>query len=154
MQVRREAWARYDHPLLSKAGEGTNEKIILLKEYLTRFKLLADGVHARLIMMFIPDISHLYHPEYQHINGVLKTLTTQYDIPFVDMTPIFESSADLSTYYLHPKDAHTNANGHQAMASALTTLICEAALSVAPCRTAGRIDAAGTLRRLPEGAAN
>jgi hypothetical protein len=70
------------------------------------------------------------------------------------MTPIFESSADLSTYYLHPKDAHTNAHGHQAMAAALTALICGAALSVAPCRTGGRIDAAGTLPRQPEGTAN
>jgi hypothetical protein len=68
------------------------------------------------------------------------------------MTPIFESSADLSTYYLHPKDAHTNANGHRAMASALTTLICKAALSVAPCRTAGQVDAAGALARPQMGA--
>ncbi len=113
MEVRRAAWARYDHPLIN---EGSDEKIALLKEYLTRFKALADGVHARLVIMFIPDISHLYHPEYQHINRVLKRLTTQYDIPFVDMTPIFESSNDLSTYYLFPKDAHTNVKGHQAMA--------------------------------------
>ena len=130
MEVRRQAWARYDHPLIN---EGSDEKIALLKEYLTRFKALADGVHARLVIMFIPDISHLYHPEYQHINGILKRLTTQYDIPFVDMTPIFESSKDLSTYYLFPKDAHTNAKGHEEMASALTELICKDALSNVSC---------------------
>jgi hypothetical protein len=117
----------------------------LLKEYLTHFKSLADGVHARLIMMFIPDISHLYHPEYQHINRVLKTLTAQYDIPFVDMTPVFESSNDLSTYYLHPKDAHTNVKGHQAMASALTGLICKDALSHVSCGMEG----IGTAVRAP-----
>jgi len=81
-------------------------------------------------------------------------LSAKQGIPFVYMTPIFESSADLSTYYLHPNDAHTNANGHQAMASALTTLICGAALSVAPCATGARIDAAGTLLRPQEGTAN
>ncbi len=137
MKVRREAWARYDHPLIKNADEGTNERIMLLEEYLTRFKSLADGVHARLVIMFIPDISHLNHPEYQHINGVLKRLTTQYDIPFVDMTPIFESSNDLSTYYLFPKDAHTNVKGHETMASALTELICKDALSHLSCRGEG-----------------
>jgi len=81
-------------------------------------------------------------------------LTIKHEIPFVDMTSIFESSAELSTYYLHPKDAHTNANGHQAMASALTALICGAALSVAPCATGARIDAVGTLQRSQEGTAN
>jgi hypothetical protein len=83
--------------------------------------------------MFTPDISHLYHPEYQHINHVLQQLTTKYDIPFVDMTPIFESSNDLSTYYLFPKDAHTNVKGHQEMAAALTELICKEALSNVSC---------------------
>jgi lysophospholipase L1-like esterase len=137
MEVRREAWARYDHPLINKGDEKTNEKIMLLEEYLTRFKALADAIHARLVIMFIPDISHLYHPEYQHINGVLKRLTTRYDIPFVDMTPIFESSNDLSTYYLFPKDAHTNVNGHQAMASALTDLICKDVSSNVSCGRQG-----------------
>jgi lysophospholipase L1-like esterase len=135
MEVRRAAWARYDHPLINKES---NEKIALLEEYLKRFKSLADSVHARLIIMFTPDISHLYHPEYQHINAVLKRLTAQYNIPFVDMTPVFESSNDLSTYYLFPKDAHTNVRGHQAMASALVELICKDALSGdLSCATAG-----------------
>jgi lysophospholipase L1-like esterase len=130
MEVRRKAWARYDHPLIN---EGSNEKIALLEEYLTRFNALAGSVHARLIIMFTPDISHLYHPEYQHINRVLQELTAKYDIPFIDMTPVFESSKDLSTYYLFPKDAHTNVKGHQEMAAALTDLICKDALSNVSC---------------------
>jgi lysophospholipase L1-like esterase len=137
MEIRRAAWARYDHPLINKADEETNDRIILLEEYLTRFKALADGAHARLVIMFIPDISHLYHREYQNVNRVLKQLTSKYDIPFVDMTPIFESSNDLSTYYLFPKDAHTNVKGHEEMASALTELICKDALSNISCGIEG-----------------
>jgi lysophospholipase L1-like esterase len=138
MEIRRAAWARYDHPLISTADEETNERIMLLEEYLSRFKTLADGIQARLVIMFIPDISHLYHREYQNINRVLKQLTSKYDIPYVDMTPIFESSSDLSTYYLFPKDAHTNAKGHQEMASALTELICKDTRSAnVACRLAG-----------------
>jgi len=154
MEVRRAAWGRYDHPLIMDEGGKAAEKIALLEEYLRRFKAITAEHHASLVMLFIPDISHLYHPEYQNINRVLRQLTTKHEIPFVDMTPIFESSADLSTYYLHPKDAHTNANGHQAMASALTALICGVALSVAPCAAGARIDAAGTLRRSQEGTVN
>ena len=154
MEVRRASWGRYDYPLITNESGKAAEKIALLEEYLRRFKAITAENHASLVMLFIPDISHLYHPEYQNINRVLRQLTAKQGIPFVDMTPIFESSADLSTYYLHPKDAHTNANGHQAMASALTTLICGAALSVAPCATGARIDAAGTLLRPQEGTAN
>ena len=154
MEVRRAAWGRYDHPLITNEGGKAAEKIALLEEYLRRFKAITTENHASLVMLFIPDISHLYHPEYQNINRVLRQLTIKHEIPFVDMTSIFESSAELSTYYLHPKDAHTNANGHRAMASALTVLICGAALSVAPCATGARIDAVGTLQRSQEGTAN
>ena len=133
MEVRRVAWARYENPLLVKEGGKGAETIALLEEFLTQIKAITAANHATLVMMFIPDISHLYHPEYQNINGVLRQLTTKLDIPFVDMTPIFESSKDLSTYYLFPKDAHTNVRGHQAMASALTELICKNALPNLSC---------------------
>ena len=141
MEIRRAEWGRIDHPLITNEGGEGPRRIALLEEYLTRIKGIAEDVHARLVVMFIPDISHLYHPEYQNINRVLRQLTSTHDIPFVDMTPIFESSQELSTYYLFPKDAHTNAKGHEAMASALTELICEGASSPVSCRTAGHAGA-------------
>jgi hypothetical protein len=141
MEIRRAEWGRIDHPLITSEGGEGPRRIALLVEYLTRIKGIAEHAHARLVVMFIPDISHLYHPEYQNINRVLRQLTTAHEIPFVDMTPIFESSKELSTYYLFPKDAHTNVKGHEAMASALTELICEGVLSPVSCRTAGHASA-------------
>jgi lysophospholipase L1-like esterase len=142
MEIRRAEWGRYDHPLIMNEGGKGAERIALLEEYLIRIKAIAADSHARLVMMFIPDISHLYHPEYQNINRILKQLSGKHEIPFVDMTPIFESTKELSTYYLFPKDAHTNTKGHEAMASALTDLICEDASSSVSCRTLGRGNAA------------
>lgn len=142
MEIRRAAWGRYDYPVIDSDQAKAAEKIALLEQYLLRFQALGAERNARLVVMFIPDISHLYHPEYQHINRVLAQLTRKHGIPFVDMTPIFETSTDLATYYLFPRDAHTNATGHQAMASALSALICEGVLSPGSCRVARQADPA------------
>jgi hypothetical protein len=125
MDARRAVWAKYDHVLMSESDEKAKKRVEVLEEYLRRFKGIAEKANAALVIMFIPEVSNLYHPEDKNINRVLREKTTKIGIPFVDMTPIFEQSKDLHTYYLVPKDAHTNANGHRAMARALTTLICE-----------------------------
>ena len=70
--------------------------------------------------MLIPDVAQLHHPEMQHINRVLASITEELNIPFTDMTPVFESSSDPQTFYFWPKDWHTNALGHEKMAEALT----------------------------------
>ncbi len=116
-----------EHYLLMDQGDNSNEKYYdLLNESLAQIHELAKKSGATLILMNIPDISLLHHPELQHINAVLKENAEALEIPFVDMTPIYERERDPSTYYLHPLDPHTNAAGHFQMAKALMPLICEA----------------------------
>lgn len=98
----------------------------IIKTLLQNIKSLAREHGGQLIMMYIPDVAQLGYPEWQHINRVLASLTAELNIPFLDMTPIFESAPDPMAYYLWPQDAHSNALGHAKMAEALTPFVCQA----------------------------
>ena len=124
LEARRVEWSKYERLLMSEANETANKKVRLLEEYLTRIQAITSEIDATFVLMFIPDIAHLYHPEYQSINRVLGRLARTHNVPFVDMTPIFEASSDPRANYLWPRDAHTNKHGHFQMAGALTDLIC------------------------------
>ena len=76
--------------------------------------------------MLIPDAAQLHHRKVQLVNKILAEYANKNNIPFVDITPIFEQSPDLQTYFLVPRDWHTNVLGHQKMAEALTPLVCQA----------------------------
>ncbi|MGQ0811537.1 MAG: SGNH/GDSL hydrolase family protein [Nitrospiraceae bacterium] len=123
--ARRAEWSKRPNYLTTEGipeTNGTYER--LLSDYLSRIKQIADDHGAVLVVMYIPDISQIYHPEVQYINRALADLTRSHGIPFVDMTPLFERAPDIGTYYLWPRDPHTNAAGHRAMARALLELIC------------------------------
>ena len=123
--LRRAEWAKRQNYLMT---ESTDENAAryenILKEYLIRLRQLSEDGKAPLVMLFIPDISQLHHPEVQHINRILAKLSAEQRIPFADMTPIFEQSPDPSSYYLWPDDPHTNARGHAEMARVLMNLVC------------------------------
>ncbi len=97
----------------------------ILKSLMRKIQLLAHQNGSRLIVMLVPDIAQLHHPGLQYINHVLASLTEEMHIPFADITPVFESSSDPRTFYLWPKDWHTNAHGHAKMADTLTPLVCQ-----------------------------
>ncbi len=123
--ARRAEWSKRSNYLMTEGSQGNGGAYErLLFDYLARLKQAAEDHGAELVVMYIPDIAQLYHPEVQHINRVLAKLTAAQHIPFVDMTPRFEQAPDFSTYYLWPRDPHTNAAGHLEMAKALTDLIC------------------------------
>ena len=125
---RRKEWSKRVSYLMVKPDEQAAITFKgYLRDYLLEFKRIASERHASLVFMFIPDIAQLYHHEAQYINGILAEMTQELGIPFVDMTPTFESSQDPATYYLWPKDAHTNAYGHLEMAKSLLKLICDPA---------------------------
>lgn len=131
LDERRAEWAARRAHLMTEAGGQDDERYVaVLQEQLARLQKLAEAAGAVLIVMYIPDLVQLHHPEAQHINRVLSTLTNRIGIPFVDMTPVFEEAENLDTYYLWPRDAHTNARGHRAMAGALATLLCESETKV------------------------
>jgi lysophospholipase L1-like esterase len=135
LEARRGEWSSYErlltcdedeteHKKMCDEDETEDKRIRLLEEYLTRIQAITSEIDATFMLMFIPDIAHLYHPEYQSINRVLARLARAHNVPFVDMTPIFEASSDPRTNYLWPRDAHTNRNGHFQIANALKHLIC------------------------------
>lgn len=125
LDARRAVWLKREELLLSESVRGKgNLYENLLSEYLERVQRIAQSHAAVLFVMYIPDIAQLYHPEIQYVNKVLADHTTRRGIPFIDMTPVFERDQSLGAYYLHPKDAHTNAAGHLEMAKALKNLIC------------------------------
>ena len=125
IEVRRAEWTKRENYLLAEGARSNTDKYErLVADYLAIFKRIATEHHAALVVMYIPDIAQLYHPEVQHINRLLKEQTMAQGIPFVDMTPIFERASDYGAFYLHPRDAHTNTDGHKEMAVALADLIC------------------------------
>lgn len=123
---RRREWSKRVNYLMIKPDDEADTKFKgYLRDYLLEFKRIASERRASLVVMFIPDVAQLYHRETQYINGVLAQMAQELGIPFTDMTPTFEASPDPTTFYLWPKDPHTNARGHLEMAKALLKLICE-----------------------------
>ena len=112
--------------IVESSREQTHASSQIIKTLFQKIQVLANQHDSRLIIMLIPDVGQLHQPELQHINRVLASITKEMKIPFIDMTPVFESSSDQKTFYFWPKDWHTNALGHQKMEEALTPLVCQA----------------------------
>jgi len=127
LDLRREEWSKRPSYLMG-AGDAEERRRYsdLLGRHLARMKERADAVKAKLLLMLIPDISQLHHPEVQQINHILLETCRTLGIPCVDMTPLFEQSDDPGRFYLWPRDPHTNEAGHAEMARALEGLICRA----------------------------
>lgn len=122
---RREEWSkRPNYLMVSGDPDEQRRHVELLSRHLARVKERADATQATLVLMLIPDISQLRHPEVQQINRILVDTCRRLGIPFLDMTPIFEQADDPGRFYLWPRDPHTNAAGHAEMAAALERLIC------------------------------
>ena len=124
--ARRKELTKRKKVLLSDHGEkDTQASTHILKTLFKKIQDLAYSHGSRLIITYIPDVAQPQHPELQFINGVLASVAKEMDIPFIDMTRVFESSSDPESFYFWPKDWHTNAQGHERMAEALTPPICQ-----------------------------
>ena len=112
--------------IIDSGQEQTRTSSQIIKTLFKKIQSIANQHNSGLIIMLIPDVAQLHHPEMQHINRVLASITEELKIPFTDMTPVFESSSNPQSFYFWPKDWHTNALGHEKMAEALTPLVCQA----------------------------
>ena len=113
------------HLLLSNSNQAqTRSSFHILKTLLEKIHTIAQKNNSHLVVMFVPDVAQTHHVELQYINQVLASLTEEMHIPFVDITPVFESVSDPRVFYFWPRDWHTNAKGHEKMAGALTPLVC------------------------------
>ncbi|BFU93732.1 MAG: protein of unknown function [Nitrospira sp.] len=130
LDLRREEWSKRPNYLMGSGDPDERQRHIdLLGRHLARLKERADDAQAKLVLMLIPDISQLRHPEVQHINRILLETCRKLGIPFIDMTPVFEQADDPGRFYLWPRDPHTNEAGHAKMAAALEHLICRPPLT-------------------------
>jgi GDSL-like Lipase/Acylhydrolase family len=133
LEARRRAAAQLYNLMTDYGTELTAQHAAWLKAHLERIQDLASGNGASLVIVYIPDVSQLGHPEVQHVNRVLADVTRALDLPLVDMTSTFER--DPNKFYLWPEDPHATAAGHLAIANALRPIVCRALESQGiPCR--------------------
>lgn len=124
--ARRAEWAKNPDFLIADSGQDiTDKRSKLLKDHLSRINALAATYGAPLIVLFIPDYSQLFHPEFQHINRIIRAISHELGIAFLDMTPLYEATEESHSNYFWPLDGHTNEVGHQAIAQALIPVLCE-----------------------------
>jgi lysophospholipase L1-like esterase len=125
LDLRRTEWSQRANYLMGQGNGNEMEQYVeILTNHIRRLKESTIAMKATLVVMLIPDISQLHHPEVQHINQVLLKLCNDLAIPFLDMTSTFEQSDDPGRFYLWPKDPHTNEQGHAEIAKALQNMIC------------------------------
>jgi hypothetical protein len=104
-----------------KAQIGGLDKQIYL-EFRGAMQRLADMTKAHkipVIILYIPDASQLHEDPRQHINRFVKDAAREADVPFIDLTPVFEQVEDPRLLYLFPLDAHTSQEGHRLIAKVL-----------------------------------
>ncbi|MBI9082651.1 MAG: hypothetical protein JEZ11_03580 [Desulfobacterales bacterium] len=95
---------------------------------LAELKRLCGEMGIPLLLVVIPDSVQVADPLMQGINGIVKKICIDVDIPFLDITPRFEKEKDLNSLYLFPLDAHTSAKGNAVIAEAVVEKIAEMAL--------------------------
>ncbi len=126
LQARRTTLTQKPNYLAADPGPAPTAQLTnLLRTHLSRINTLVNTRGASLIIVLIPDYAQLFHPDLQHINRIMESVSRELGISLLDMTPIYESTEPTSTNYFWPLDAHTNEVGHRALAAALTPLVCE-----------------------------
>lgn len=86
---------------------------------------ITEEQHIRVLVILIPDVVQLGHPELQGMNRILKDICHRAGVAFLDMTPVFERVQDIDSLYLLPYDAHTSPRGHRIIAGQLEKRILE-----------------------------
>lgn len=72
-----------------------------------------------MLVVLIPDSTQLGSPERQVVNLQIARELARVKVPFLDLTPTFETVPDPRTLFLFPIDAHTNPAGHALIAAAI-----------------------------------
>ena len=102
-----------------QVGSLDNSVYDRFRESLERFLRTATAHGIPLIAAYIPDASQIHEPGRQRINEFLGSLTRDLNVPWVDVTAMFERAPDPRALFLFPLDAHTSPAGHHYIATAL-----------------------------------
>jgi hypothetical protein len=102
------------HRLLS--GKADHKLYKKFESRLQEFNRIVKQHGAYALLIFIPDIVQINHPELQGVNDFLKEICLRSEVSYLDMTPHFEGFGDVKKLYMLPYDAHTSPVGHQLIA--------------------------------------
>jgi hypothetical protein len=85
----------------------------------------SHNIGADLLVVAIPDPAQIGSPEMQAPYRILARECADLQIPFLDMTHVFEQQTDVESCYLFPLDAHNNPRGNAVIAAALHEFIAD-----------------------------
>ena len=104
------------HKELKEVIEG-NFDTDLLNRHLSELNALTQDEGIKLLLVFIPDAVQIHNPQWQKINYIVREACRSQQIPFLDITTIFEKEFDIVSLYLFPIDAHTSPKGNTIIAN-------------------------------------
>jgi hypothetical protein len=111
------------HRLLS--GKSDHKLYKKFESRLQKFNRITKQQGSRILVIFIPDVVQINHPELQGVNDLLKEMCLRFHVSYLDMTPHFERFEDIREIYMLPYDAHTSPAGHQIIAAEMEKKIKE-----------------------------
>lgn len=103
----------YQSNFAAMRGEFSKEKF---KSNLNRLNQVCASHGAKLSVVVIPDAVQLNDVKLQQNTRELETMSKGLNIPFLDLTPVFEKEENPLDLYLFPMDAHTSPRGHSLIA--------------------------------------
>jgi lysophospholipase L1-like esterase len=96
-----------------------DKKLNLLRRLLGELKQTSNQIGADLLIVAIPDAAQIGIPEMRRPYKILQEECANIQVPFLDITSVFEKQPDLKSLYLFPMDAHTNSRGNYIIAENL-----------------------------------
>lgn len=102
-----------------------NFDLTSFKNNLTELRNVLYKNDIKLLIVIIPDAIQLNNKKYQKINQIVLKECEHLGIPYLDITPIFESHQNFESLYLFPVDAHTSKKGNELIAKAVSDKLAE-----------------------------
>ncbi len=109
-------------------GKLDAKKYLEFSDTFKKFVATSKVAGIPVLIFMIPDAAQLNNPPAQTSTRFLKQVCENNQVPFLDLTPIFEKEVDPNTLYLFPLDAHTSAKGHRLIAESIVRAIRELSL--------------------------
>ena len=101
-------------------------------EKLGEWKKERDRLGVPVILSYIPFGGALHHPGYQGEARLLKRLSREMGLPYLDVLSMFEKEKDPRTLYFHPVDNHATKKAHRLIGEALARIALERSLLKKP----------------------
>ncbi len=106
-------------------GKLAHKKYLEFSDTFKNFVTTSKEAGIPVLIFMIPDAAQLNNPPAQAVTQFIKQVCEDNQVPFLDLTPIFEKETDPNTLYLFPLDAHTSAKGHTLIAESIVRTIRE-----------------------------